>query len=536
MAGTVAASRFRRVLYGLNMDRPLLLGGLLEYAARYHADTDVVSVDSAGERRRLGYDEVYDRSRRVSTVLAGLGVQRGDRVATLAWNDHRHLCAYYGIVGIGAVLHTINPRLFDDQLAFIIGHAEDRVVLYDPAFAEQVERLRPLAPHVEHWLALDPAFDALVDAARPDTDWPELDEREAACLCYTSGTTGNPKGILYHHRALVLQSLTLCTNEGHGVTSSESVLVVPPMFHVNGWALPFACPLSGARLLLPGPDLSPEALVRWINDEGATVTAGVPTVWLALVSHLQQHGLRIDPLQRIAIGGSSAPPALIATLEDDYGVRVSHVWGMTEMTLGVSGALTGRVKAMPVEQRRLRQMKAGRAVYGVELEIVDEAGNPLPHDGVAQGELLARGPWVAGSYYRNDTGGGTAHTADGWLRTGDIATMDREGYIELVDRAKDVIKSGGEWISSIILENAAVGCPGVAEAAVIGVPHPRWQERPLLVVVRRPGSDVTAEQITAHLSTQVAKWWLPDEIRFVDELPHTGTGKIAKNVLRSRMG
>ncbi|MGE0727232.1 MAG: long-chain fatty acid--CoA ligase [Acidimicrobiia bacterium] len=523
------------MLYGLNMDRPLLLAGALEYAARYHAATDVVSVDSAGERRRLGWDEVHDRARRASTVLADLGVRRSDRVATLAWNDHRHLSAYYGILGPGAVLHTVNPRLFDDQLAYILAHAEDRVVLYDPAFAEQVERLRPLAPQVEHWVALDQGFDAMVDAAHDRTDWPELDEREAACLCYTSGTTGNPKGILYHHRALVLQSLMLCTNEGHGVTSSESVLAVPPMFHVNGWAFPFACPMAGARLLLPGPDLSPEALVAWINDEGATFTAGVPTVWLALVAHLQQHGLRIDPLRRIAIGGSSAPPALIETLEADYGVTVSHVWGMTEMTLGVSGALTGRVKAMAVDERRQRQMKAGRAVWGVELEIVDEDGNPLPHDGVAQGELLARGPWVAGAYYRDERAGsgGTSHTADGWLRTGDIATMDTEGYITLVDRAKDVIKSGGEWISSIILENAAVGCAGVAEAAVIGMAHPRWQERPLLFVVRRPGSTVTAEEINAHLATQVAKWWLPDEIRFVDELPHTGTGKIAKNVLRA---
>ena len=531
------------------MDRQLLLGSALEYAARFHGDTEVVSQDSAGERRRFGYAEIHDRARRVSTVLDDLGVRRGDRVATLAWNDHRHLSAYYGIVGTGAVLHTVNPRLFDDQLGYILRHARDRVVLFDPAFADQIERLRPLAAHVEHWIPLDPSFDARVDAAATSTPWPELDEREAACLCYTSGTTGNPKGVLYHHRALVLQSLMLCTHEGHGVTSSESVLALPPMFHVNGWAFPFACPMSGARLLLPGPDLSPEALVRWINDEGATFTAGVPTVFLALVDHLRQSGQRIDPLRRIAIGGSSAPPALIDTLEEEYGVTVSHVWGMTEMTLGVSGRLTGTVAALPTEQRRLRQMKAGRVVWGVELEIVDDAGQPLPHDGVAHGELLARGPWVAGAYYpgadtadaasaagAGDAGGGTSHTADGWLRTGDIATMDAEGYIQLVDRAKDVIKSGGEWISSIILENAAVGCPGVAEAAVIGVPHPRWQERPLLVIVRQAGSQVDAPTIRAHLATQVASWWLPEEIVFAEDIPHTGTGKIAKQELRTRYG
>jgi 3-(methylthio)propionyl---CoA ligase len=515
------------------MDSQLLLGGVLDYAARHHGDVEVVSRDSAGLDRRLGYAEVADRSRRLTAVLHGLGVERGDRVGTLAWNDHRHLTVYYGVTGAGAVLHTVNPRLFDDQLAFILTHGGDRVVFYDPDFAELAGRLAEAVPSVEHWIALDPGFDALVDGAAP-AEWPALDEREAAALCYTSGTTGDPKGILYHHRALVLQSMTLCTAEGHGITSSQTVLGVPPMFHVNGWALPFACPMAGARLVLPGPDLSGAALHRWIEDEGVTFTAGVPTVWLGLVQHLRDVGGRLDSLERLAIGGSSAPPALIELLEDTYGVRVSHVWGMTEMTLGTSGAMTGRVAALGQAERRRRQMKAGRAIYGVELEIVDDEGRPLPHDGVAQGELLARGPWVAGSYYRGDAGGGTSHTADGWLRTGDIATLDGEGYIEIVDRAKDVIKSGGEWISSITLENAALGCPGVAEAAVIGMPHPRWQERPLLAVRRTAGSSVTAEAILEHLAGQVAKWWLPDDVVFVDEIPHTGTGKINKRALRDR--
>lgn len=525
------------------MDRQLVLGGVADYAARHHGDVEVVSRDSAGVERRLGYAEVVERARRLTAVLGGLGIGRGARVGTLAWNDHRHLTAYYAITGAGAVLHTINPRLFEDQLAFVIAHAEDKVVLYDPDFAGLAERLAVAVPAVEHWVALDPGFDEAIDNA-PPANWPDLDEREAAALCYTSGTTGNPKGILYHHRALVLQSLTLCTGEGHGITSSQTVLLVPPMFHVNGWALPFACPMAGAKLLLPGPDLSGAALHRWIDVEGATFSAGVPTIWLGLVAHLQQRGGRVDSLQRVAIGGSSAPPALTEVLEDTYGVSVSHVWGMTELTLGTSGAMTGAVAALGTDERRRRQMKAGRAIYGVELEIVDEQAQPLPHDGIAQGELLARGPWVAGAYYGKDgdernvrsSNGGTSHTEDGWLRTGDIATLDAEGYIEIVDRAKDLIKSGGEWISSITLENAALGCPGVAEAAVIGVPHPRWQERPLLAVVRQPGATPEAGDVLSHLAGQVAGWWLPDEVVFVEEIPHTGTGKINKRALRERFG
>ncbi len=522
------------MLHGLNMDRQLLLSGLLDYASRFHGTTPVVSCDSAGAVVRTDYRSLGDRARRFATVLRSLGIEPGDRVGTLAWNDHRHFTAYYGITGVGAVLHTINPRLFDDQLVYVVGHAADRVVLFDPSFAETVERLRPSCPHVEHWIALDPAFDALLDAHEPIEAWPEFDERSAAALCYTSGTTGNPKGVLYHHRGLVLQSFAVCTGDGHGVSSRETVLLVVPMFHVNGWALPFACAHSGARLVLPGPDVGPEAVHRWITEERVTFSAGVPTVWLGLAQYLDRNDLDVPTLQRVAIGGSAAPLSLIETLEDRYGVTVSHVWGMTEMTLGSSGMPTAATVERPVAERRARQMKAGRVLYGVELDVVGDDGRPVPHDGASRGELVARGPWVAGSYYLGEEGGGTSHTPDGWLRTGDIATIDPEGYLELVDRAKDVIKSGGEWISSITLENEAVGCVGVAEAAVIGLPHPRWQERPLLVCVRAAGSTVTAADVLDHLAGRVAKWWLPDEVVFVDELPHTGTGKIQKTALRER--
>jgi len=516
------------------MDRQLLLSGLVDYAARFHGTTPVVSCDSTGAVLRTDWAWIGERARRCATALGHLGIVAGDRVGTLAWNDHRHLTAYYGITGIGAVLHTINPRLFDDQLAYVVGHAEDRIVLYDPAFSDTVDRLRPRCPGVEHWIALDPGFDALLDAHAPLEVWPEFDERSAAALCYTSGTTGNPKGVLYHHRGLVLQSFAVCTGDGHGVSSRETVLLVVPMFHVNGWALPFATAHSGARLVLPGPDVGPEALHRWITGERVTFSAGVPTVWLGLAEHLERHGLDVPSLQRVAIGGSAAPASLIETLEDRYGVTVSHVWGMTEMTLGSSGMPTAATVARPVEERRARQMKAGRVLYGVELDVIDDHGRSVPHDGTSRGELVARGPWVAGRYYLGEEGGGTSHTDDGWLRTGDIATIDPEGYLELVDRAKDVIKSGGEWISSITLENEAVGCPGVSEAAVIGLPHPRWQERPLLACVRVAGASVTAEDVLAHLAARVARWWLPDEVVFVDELPHTGTGKIQKTALRER--
>jgi fatty-acyl-CoA synthase len=379
------------------------------------------------------------------------------------------------------------------------------------------------------------AYEQWISESGSTVDWPLLDEWNAATLCYTSGTTGDPKGVMQSHRSIVLQTWATCTGDGHNVNSSESILLAVPMFHVNGWAIPFAAAMSGAKLVLPGPDLSAEALVRQIQDEQITFSAGVPTIWLSVVQQLKDTGSDIPSLQRIAVGGSAAPRSLMDTLEDDYGVFVSHVWGMTEMTQGSAGRFTHRVAGLNREEQRRRQAMAGRELYGVELRLVDANGEDVPRDGSSPGELLARGPWVAGAYF--ELADEMTHIEDdsgNWLRTGDVATMDTEGYITIVDRAKDVIKSGGEWISSIELENAAVGAPGVAEAAAVGLPHDRWGERPLLLVVLEPDSEFERDEIVEAIKPHVASWWLPDAIVAVEEIPHTGTGKIDKKVLRDR--
>lgn len=535
------------MLRGLNMDRQLLVSGFLDYAGRNHGATDVVSIDSSGIERRSNWAELRNRARQVSSALESEGIEQGDRVATIAWNDHRHLEAYYGITGIGAVLHTVNPRLHDDQLSFIINHAEDAVVLVDRDFVEMAERIAPAAEGVRRWVILGSADDAAASSLPNATDyeswiaphdgdrpWPEFDEWSAATLCYTSGTTGNPKGILQSHRAIVLQTWATSTGEGHSVFSSESLLLAVPMFHVNGWAIPFASAMTGAKLVLPGPDLDAESLVRLINAEGVTLSFGVPTIWLSMVQYLERTGIEVPTLRRLAVGGSAAPRALMDTLEDEHGVFVSHVWGMTELTQGTTGRFTERVGRMERDEQRRRQAKAGRELFGIELRIVDDEGNELPRDGTTPGELQARGPWVAGAYFRLDDD--TTHEppeAGGWLRTGDVATIDAEGYIAIVDRAKDVIKSGGEWISSIELENAAIAGPGVAEAAVIGMPHDRWGERPLLVVALTQGAELDRAAILEAVRPQVASWWLPNDVVTVDEIPHTGTGKIDKKALRA---
>ncbi|MDA3040893.1 MAG: long-chain fatty acid--CoA ligase [Actinomycetota bacterium] len=518
------------MLRGLNMDRQLLISSLIDYAGRNHRATDVVARTSGGALVRSSWGQVSDRARRLGGALLGAGVSQGDRVATIAWNDHRHLEAYYGITGIGAVLHTVNPRLHDEQIVYIINHAADVIVFVDPDFAELAERIAPQCPAVRRWVRLDADYEGFLAEAEAVEAWPLLDEWSAATLCYTSGTTGNPKGVLQSHRAIVLQTWATCTADGHNVNSGESILLAVPMFHVNGWAIPFASAMSGAKLVLPGPDLSPPAIVEWINTEHVTLSAGVPTIWLSTVQHLQRTGQDIPSLRRIAVGGSAAPRSLMDTLEDDFGVFVAHVWGMTEMTQGSSGRFTNRVEKLSRDEQRRRQAMAGRAIFGVEIKVVDDEGNEIERGSGAPGELLACGPWVAGNYFGSATESATSHTSDGWLRTGDVATIDEEGYVTIVDRAKDVIKSGGEWISSIELENAAVGCRGVTQAAVIGLPHDRWGERPLLLYVA--DEPVDRDDLLDAMGAAVPKWWLPNDVLAVADIPLTGTGKIDKKALR----
>tara|TARA_A100000164_G_scaffold364820_1_gene383583 strand:- start:114 stop:1742 length:1629 start_codon:yes stop_codon:yes gene_type:complete len=534
------------MIHGLNMDRQLLVSSLIEYAGRNHSGTEVVSTDSTGREYRTNWSEVRSRALLVSSALQSEGVNIGDRVATIAWNDHRHLETYYGITGLGAVLHTVNPRLRVQQITWIINHASDKIVFVDADFLSIAESIAPDVPSVQRWVVLSDelpstsldnavAYEQWLREFEPISQWPIIDEWSAATLCYTSGTTGNPKGVMQSHRSIVLQTWATCTGDGHDVNSGQSILLAVPMFHVNGWAIPFASAMAGAKLVLPGPDLSPEALVRHIQSENVTFSAGVPTIWLSVVQHLQATNQQVPSLRRLAVGGSAAPRSLMDTLEDDYGVFVSHVWGMTEMTQGSAGRFTNRVQELPRDEQRRRQAMAGRELYGVELRLVDDKGEDVPRDGTTPGELLARGPWVAGAYF--DLKDDSTHIADSegtWLRTGDVATMDSEGYISIVDRAKDVIKSGGEWISSIELENAAVGFEKVSEAAAVGLPHDRWGERPLLFVVLEGNQELNKDEILEAMRPHVASWCLPDDILAIDEIPHTGTGKIDKKLLRER--
>jgi fatty-acyl-CoA synthase len=534
-------------MLGLMQHQALLVSSLIEHACNSHPDRDIISRTSEGTLQRSTYGSVARRARQLANALVRLGVKPGDRVATLAWNGYRHMELYYAVAGIGAVLHTINPRLFPEQLEYIVNHAGDQFLFFDIGFAGLVEQLLPKAPGLrgcyamtsrEHMPALPAAgcYEELIADESTEFLWPRLDENSAAALCYTSGTTGNPKGVLYSHRSTVLHAMAVCGADGLALAGADTALVVVPMFHVNAWGMPYAGALCGARLVFPGPALDGASVYALMRDEGVTLALGVPTVWLMLFRHVEQLGA--DPLQqlclqRVVIGGAAAPLSMIETFEEKFGASVLHAWGMTEMSpLGtVCRPLPKHAGLAPDAYRKL-QMKQGRAVFGVTLKIVDDNGVPLPHDGVAAGRLMVRGHWIASSYFGSDSP--SLLDADGYFDTGDVATIDIDGYMLITDRAKDVIKSGGEWISSIDLENAAVDHPDVAEAAVIGIAHPTWQERPLLIVVRKAGREVSSEQLLAHLATRVARWWCPEEVVFVDELPHTATGKIQKLVLRQQ--
>ncbi len=536
-------------MLGIMQDRPLLISSLIEHANRCHPTAEIVSRTVEGPIHRCTYGDIHRRSKQVAKALIARGIKPGDRIGTLAWNGYRHMELYFGVSGMGAVLHTINPRLFPEQIEYIVNHAEDQVLCFDLTFAPLVAKLAPQMKTVKAFVVLTdrahmPAlelpnllcYEELVAAQDSDYAWPLFDERTASSLCYTSGTTGHPKGVLYSHRSTVLHSYGACTLDGLGLSSAESALLVVPMFHVNAWGMPYAGAMCGAKLVLPGPGLDGKNVYEMMKDERVTLALGVPTVWLMLFNHVD--AAKLDPkrdlvLKRAVIGGSAAPRAMSERFERQFGAFVVHAWGMTEMSpLGTVCNLLPKHRDLTLEQRLDLQGKQGRNIFGVELRITDDEGRELPRDGVAFGHLMVRGPWVTAGYFKGD--GGSLLDADGFFDTGDVATIDPDGYMQITDRSKDVIKSGGEWISSIDLENAAMGHPGVAEAAVIGVAHPKWQERPLLVVVKKAGQEPTREDILAFLETKVAKWWLPDDVAFVAELPHTATGKLQKMKLREQ--
>ena len=534
-------------MLGLMQDWPLLIHRLIDHAATYHGGRRIISRSIEGPFHTTTYADIRTRAKKVAQRLARDGIKPGDRVATLAWNTWRHLESWYGIVGIGAVYHTVNPRLFEDQIAWIINHAEDRVMMTDLTFVPTLEKLAARLPTIERYIVFTDAanmpktslknavsYEEWIAEADGDIAWAQFDENTAAGMCYTSGTTGNPKGVVYSHRSNVLHALAHSGATVLALSANETILPVVPLFHANGWSLAFAAPLSGATLVMPGAKLDGASIYELLDTYKVTCTAAVPTVWLMLLQHLEKTGGKLPYLKRVVIGGSACPRAMAKTFQDDYGVEVIHAWGMTEMSpLGTACTLIPEYADLTGDARLDIQQKQGHPPFTVEMKITDDNGRELPWDGKTFGRLKVRGPAVAKSYFKGD--GGDILDADGFFDTGDVATMDPHGYMQVTDRAKDVIKSGGEWISSIDLENLAVGHPSVAEAAVIGVRHPKWDERPLLVVVMKQGQNATREDILGFMKGKIANWWMPDDVVFMAEIPHTATGKILKTALRERL-
>ena len=532
---------------GLMMERPLLLSGVIEHAAMQFGDVEIVSRETHGALHRYSYAECAARSRKLANALRALGLVQGSVVGSIAWNNHRHLEAYYAVSGSGMVMHTCNPRLHPQQLIYIINHAQDAVMLFDATFAPLVKGIAAHCPSVKAWICLSDAanmplvegldylqdYEDLISHSSDQFEWPEFDERTGAALCYTSGTTGNPKGALYSHRSIVLNAMSDCTPNVLSLSARDAILPVVPMFHINAWCIPYAAPMAGAKLVLPGPRLDGASLYELMESEAVTVSAGVPTIWLGLLAHVEQHGLRFSTMRRTGVGGSAMPLALITKFVDEYQVEVRHGWGMTETAaVAVMATLMRKHQAWPAAQQHALVAKQGKSVFGVEIKVVDDQGMTLPRDGVSQGELMVRGQWIISRYFKGDS----SPLIDGWFPTGDIATIDADGVMQIKDRTKDVIKSGGEWISSIDLENAAMAHPAVAMAAVIGVKHPKWDERPLLFVVRKPKAVLEKAEILSFLAERVAAWWVPEDVVFLESIPVGGTGKVQKGDLRKQYG
>lgn len=534
-------------MLGLMQSQPLLISSLIDFAERHHGDAEIVSRRVEGDIHRYTWRDVAARSRQVAHALDGMSLLFSDRVATLAWNGYRHLELYFGVSGSGRVLHTINPRLHPDQIAWIANHAEDQVLCFDATFLPLVQAVHARCPSIRQYVMLCEPGKLPADTGIPNLvgyedwiggqstqyTWPSFDENSASSMCYTSGTTGNPKAALYSHRSTILHAYAAALPDVMSLSARDSVLPVVPMFHVNAWGIPYSAALTGCKLVFPGPALDGKSVYELIEAEQVTYAAGVPTVWQMLLGHLKPNGLRFSTLKRTVIGGSACPPAMIAAFREEYGVEVLHAWGMTEMSpLGTLCTLKNKHLQLPEEQQMKVRLKQGRAIYGVDMKIVGEDGRELPWDGKTFGDLLVKGPWIVGEYFKGEGGN---PLVDGWFPTGDVATIDPDGYMQITDRSKDVIKSGGEWISSIEVENIAVAHPAVAMAACIGMPHPKWDERPILAVVRKPGAEVTREELLKFYEGKTAKWQIPDDVVFVEAIPLGATGKMLKTRLREML-
>ena len=537
-------------MLGLMQDQPLLISSLIEFAERHHGEGEIVSRRVEGDIHRTNYRELAARARRVANALDALALELSDRVATLAWNGYRHMELYFGVSGSGRVLHTINPRLHPAQIAWIMNHAEDRVLCFDLSFLPLVQAVHDKCPNVKQWVAMcdtthlpkDSGIPGLVSyedwigAASDSYAWPQFDENTASSLCYTSGTTGDPKGVLYSHRSTTLHAYAAALPDVMSLSSRDAVLPVVPMFHVNAWGIPYSAALTGCKVVFPGPAMDGKSLYELMEAEGVTYAAGVPTIWQMLLAYVGAQGVKFSTLKRTVIGGSACPPAMITAFREGYGVEVLHAWGMTEMSpLGTLCTLKNRqLKLAQQEQNKILQ-KQGRAIYGVDMKIVDSNGAELPWDGKTYGDLLVRGPWILASYFK----GGSPLVMDtegrSWFPTGDVATIDADGFMQITDRSKDVIKSGGEWISSIDIENIAMGHPAVAMAACIGMPHPKWDERPIVAVALKPGAQLTRDELLQFYEDKTAKWQIPDDVVFVDAIPIGATGKMLKVKLREQL-